>query len=103
MRWWICWKELILTRGAERIRKNRGKYGLGRERERERERGREGERAREGEGSDVASARETPKLVSTRGLNNNGMILPGLRDPTRQRPVVSLLLLFRCYDIRRMV
>lgn len=66
------------------------------------ERERKRKRAREARG-DVASARETPKLVSTRGLNNNGMILPGLRDPTRQRLVVSLLLLFRCYDIRRMV
>lgn len=62
----------------------------------------ERKRVREVRGG-VASARETPKLVSTRGLNNNGMILPGLRDPTRQRPVVSLLLLFRCYDIRRTV
>lgn len=69
----------------------------------ERKRKKEGERERGRARSDVASARETPKLVSTRGLNNNGMILPGLRDPTRQRPVVSLLLLFRCYDIRRMV
>jgi len=37
MRWWICWKELILTRGVERTRRNRGKYDLEREGERERE------------------------------------------------------------------
>lgn len=84
--------------GRENTQEPREIWLRERKKDRDRERG-EKERAR----GSVASVRETPKLVSTRGLNNNGMILPGLRDPTRERPVVSLLLLFRCYDIRRMV
>lgn len=52
MRWWICWRELILTEDTERTR---GKYG----------------RERVG-GECVASARETPKLVSIRGLTTMG-------------------------------
>lgn len=51
-------------RGTERTRRNHGKYG----RVREREAGREGG----GGGGDVASACETPKLVSTRGLTTMG-------------------------------